>query len=102
MYGRMSDKTIIYCYALANFEKNEENYALNNGWAIDEWDNKNPRIWFQARQTRINISKFKNSKSLRRSKKRCADITYEIKKLSTVNVVDLEKVYKSYLQNKCI
>ena len=60
----MSDMSLIYCNALAEVEIHEEGYALDSGWAVDEWSKQTPRLWFQARQTRLRVAEFKNNKKV--------------------------------------
>ena len=58
----MTDMSLIYCNVYAQIEPHEETEALEGGWAIDEWTQKNPRYWFQGRQTRIDVSTLKYNK----------------------------------------
>lgn len=94
--GQMSDKTIIYCSALANFKNDEEDYALDNGWAIDEWMDEEPRVWFQARQTRLRVSDLKYNKKTRKMIRPCSGIKSEFKPLEQSNLHELEKIYEKY------
>jgi arginyl-tRNA--protein-N-Asp/Glu arginylyltransferase len=97
----MSDMSLIYCNAFAEVEKHEEGYALDNGWAVDEWCKQAPRIWFQARQTRLRVSEFKNNKKVRKILNRCPNITTKVRRLNEIdNINELEKIYRTFVNYK--
>ena len=96
--GKMTDLSLIYCNVYAQIEPCEETKALEGGWAIDEWTQKNPRYWFQGRQTRISVNSLKYNKKTRKILNRCPDITCEVKKYSDTNIDEIQKVYDKYME----
>ena len=100
VYGRMSDASVIFCEVLANFDPEEETYALENGWFVYEWSNEKPTPWVQGRQTRLEVSKLKHNKKTRKMIKPCAGIESTFKPLKESNLEDLERVYRAYATHR--
>jgi len=98
--GRMTDATVIFCNALANFEDSEEDYALKNGWAVDEWSDQSPRLWYQARQTRLKVSELKYNKSTKKMLTPCKGITSIFKPLLECDLQELEEIYLKYVAHR--
>ena len=96
----MTDLSLIYCNAYAEVKDHEENEALNTGWAVDEWTNQTPRLWFQARQVRIKVSEFKYDKKIKKILRRCPNITHRLEKLNEANIDELQKLYDKYMKYK--
>jgi hypothetical protein len=97
LFGQQTDKDFIYSLISAEFEPSEWNYAFENGWAptheyyISDFSNK--LLWYQSRQTRINIEKYTPS---RKTRKLIKDTPIEYK--ITTEVSDIHSVYEIYLQ----
>ena len=74
-YGRMSDVLgIINCGAYAEaVTKEEEQYALENGWMKVE-SLKYGEIWAQGRQVRLKVSDLKYNKKIRKMTDPCKGI----------------------------
>jgi hypothetical protein len=98
--GRMSNASVIFCNALATFDPEEEDYALKNGWAIDEWADEHPRVWFQARQTRLKVSELSYNKKVRKMLKPCEGVNSLFKPLKDCNIEALESIYKTYTKHR--
>ena len=98
--GKMTDMSLIYCNVYANVEPHEETHALENGWAIDEWTQKEPRYWFQGRQTRIDVNALKYNKKTRRIINRCPNIQHEVKKYSETDIDEIQGVYDKYMTHR--
>ena len=65
-YGRMSDCDLSFCLVNAyDVLPEEEKYALENGWTLGEEIGKDP-LWWQARATRLKVSKFKFNRKTRK------------------------------------
>ena len=72
--GKQADTDFIHTLVSATFDKHEEQEALNNGWSPSSiWYNQqtnfvkqNKAIWYQSRQTRLNLSKHIETKTERR------------------------------------
>ena len=100
--GKQANTDFIHTLVSAIVEKNEEQYALDNGWCPSNiWykqdtnfvkDNK--IIWYQSRQTRLDLSKHVETKAERKSWRRIAkkNVTIEVTKNPC-----FEKLYKIYL-----
>ena len=58
--------SIIYCNVYAHVKPEEENHALQTGWAVDEWADEEPRCWFQGRQVRLNVNDLVENKKTRK------------------------------------
>ena len=97
VHGEQRDKDFIYSLISADFDHSEWNYAFENGWApthefyLPNFPNK--LVWYQSRQTRINIEDYSPS---RKSKLLVRDtpVTWEIKE----EVNDIHSIYELYLQ----
>lgn len=100
--GKQADTDFIHTLVSATFDKHEEQEALNNGWSPSSiWYNQqtnfvkqNKTIWYQSRQTRLNLSKHIETKTERRCWSKA------IKKNISIKVTkkpDFEKLYKIYL-----
>ena len=55
IFGHQTDGDLLFSVVSAEFDKNEWNYAFENGWSpIGIWYNRSKDIlWYQSRQTRI-------------------------------------------------
>jgi arginyl-tRNA--protein-N-Asp/Glu arginylyltransferase len=102
--GVQSGTDYIHCLVSATFERFEFDWALNNGWAPSNvWYNndtnfvsRNEMIWYQSRQTRINLSRFTpDTPKEEGAWKKARDISYEIVKEPDLEV--LYAIYHSYM-----
>tara|TARA_R100000005_G_scaffold96527_1_gene84195 strand:+ start:1441 stop:2211 length:771 start_codon:yes stop_codon:yes gene_type:complete len=98
--GKMTDMSLIYCNVYAQIEPHEETEALEGGWAIDEWTQKNPRYWFQGRQTRIDVSTLKYNKKTRKILDRCTGVEHKVKKYSDTDIDEIQGVYEKYMAHR--
>ena len=59
IFGHQTHGDLLFSVVSAEFNKNEYNYAFENGWSpIGIWYNrKNDIVWYQSRQTRIDLFK---------------------------------------------
>ena len=62
--GKLTNYDLIYSLILAEFETEEYEYALNNGWIPLSWyyTKMNRLTWINARSSRLDLSKFTFSK----------------------------------------
>ena len=60
IYGNTAKYDIVYGLALAEVEKDEEDYALQLGWTPMDafFYETDKQLWIQARTTRINLLNF--------------------------------------------
>ena len=66
--GKLTNYDLIYSLILAEFEPQEYNYALDNGWIPLSWyyEKLNEMTWINARGCRLVLSKFTFSKKQRK------------------------------------
>ena len=100
-YGRMSDVYgITACGVYAEkILPEEEQYALNNGWAKLE-GLKHKDIWYQGRQTRIKTSELKYNKKTRKMIRPCEGVESKVKRLEDCNIEEIREVYSTYIKAK--
>ena len=99
--GKLTHHDIVYSLALAEFEENEYDYALENGWIPLSWYyvKMNKLTWINARTSRLILDKFTFSKKQKYKLK--SEVTYKI-----VDKVDNEtkkqqaEVYRKYVRHK--
>ena len=67
IFGHQTDGDLLFSVVSAEFDKNEWNYAFENGWSpIGIWYNRSKDIlWYQSRQTRIDTKVHSHSKKTR-------------------------------------
>ena len=109
--GNITSRELVYSPATAIFEKNEYEYAVENGWHIAEswgvdnfdWFNDvkamGGKVWYQARSTRIDTDKFSERS---RHRKRIRRAGLEVKTLNSESIdrTRLWQVYQSYINKK--
>ncbi len=105
-----SDKDLIFTLVSAYFDKDEENYALANGWMpFNSWYDHNSNfvnlssisqknIWVQVRSTRINVTKFKPSKKHLKILKN--NIESKILKSSDIDKKEAYNIYEKYCNHR--
>lgn len=97
--GQQADTDFIHCLVSATFDKEEYDWAFENGWCPSNiWYNQetnfkkqNKIIWYQSRQSRINLDSYKISKSEKKLRRRCGDV-----KIQITQDPDLEALYRIY------
>lgn len=100
--GKQADTDFIHTLVSATVDKHEEQEALDNGWCPSNiWykqdtnfvkDNK--IIWYQSRQTRLDLSKHIETKT---EKKCWRKITKNNVPIEVTKKPDFEKLYKIYI-----
>ena len=98
IFGHQTDGDLLFNVVSAHFQKNEYNYAFENGWSpINFWfDGSTDLIWYQSRNTRIDLHKHYAS---RKTKKllRTTPVTHKI----VTNYPYSREIYDIY-KNYCI
>ena len=100
--GKLTHHDIIYSLALAEFEENEYDYALENGWIPLSWyyTKINKLTWINARTSRLILNKFTFSKKQRKILRK-KDIRVEVyDKLDDALFITISDIYKKYIQYK--
>ena len=67
IFGHQTHGDLLFSVVSAEFNKNEYNYAFENGWSpIGIWYNrKNDIVWYQSRQTRVDLHNHFNNDFLK-------------------------------------
>lgn len=102
--GAITQYDYLFFDCMAEVPLHEENEALNNGWLPDDYTiHKNnmgvttKSHWYQARQTRINLANFNDSKTNKKERKKCKDIEVKYTPLQTANTSELKDIFDKYL-----
>jgi|TARA_A100000171_G_scaffold36762_1_gene35556 hypothetical protein len=106
--GKQADTDFIHTLVSATVDKAEEQDALNNGWCPSSvWYSQNTNfikdnkvIWYQSRQTRLNLSKYKEGKKERKAFKKIVKANILIEITENPNFAKLYKIYLSYVKHK--
>ena len=99
-YGRMSDCDLAFCLVNAtSVSKEEEGYALENGWTRDEEESRGS-LWWQTRSTRLKVSEFKFNRKARKMLKPAKGIEAKFRHAKECSVQELNEVYIKYCNYK--
>ena len=105
--GSITQHDYLFFDCMAEVSLNEEDQALEEGWLPDDYiikANSECGIakshWFQARQTRINLSKFSDSSKMRQLRNRCEQINTKIFNCKEVDMDLLRTIFHKYLSHK--
>ena len=104
--GQQADTDFIHCLVSATFEPAEYNWALDNGWCPStiwysqdtNFKKENDVIWYQSRQSRINLAAYKETKTERKLRRRLSDV--EIQFTQDPNLDSLYRIYNAYVDRK--
>ena len=106
--GKQADTDFIHILISATVEKGEEQEALNNGWCPSNiWYKQdtnfakdNEIIWYQSRQSRINLDKYELKNSEKKARKKIINNNIEINTTQKPNLKKLFKIYLKYVNFK--
>lgn len=106
--GKQQDTDFIHSLISATVDKGEENEALANGWSPSNiwyspdtnFSKNNKVIWYQSRQTRINLKKFKKTKTEKKSRLKISKTNMEITVTETPDFDILYNIYRKYVEHK--
>lgn len=106
--GQQANTDFIHALVSATFLESEQDMALENGWCPSNiwyssdtnFKKNNKIIWYQSRQSRINLSKYKKSKSERRLRNKVFDygVSYKLTKCPDFDL--LYNIYIKYIKYK--
>ena len=83
----------------------EEDIALQGGWLPDDYTEpkkmsnsfeEDKSDWYQARQTRIDLSLFKDTRRTRKARKKCKDVATDIVRADDINLNTLTSIFDKY------
>jgi hypothetical protein len=106
--GKQADTDFIHTLVSAIVDKREEQQALDSGWCPSNiWYSQdtnfvkdNKIIWYQSRQTRLNLSKHVETKAERKSWRKIAKNNVAIKITKNPCFEKLYKIYLNYVSSK--
>jgi hypothetical protein len=106
--GKQANTDFIHTLISATFLESEYDMALDSGWCPSNiwycndtnFKKNNKIIWYQSRQSRINLSKYKKSKNERRLRNKVSNygVNYNITKFPNFDL--LYNIYKKYIKHK--
>ena len=106
--GKQADTDFIHTLVSAIVEKNEEQCALDNGWCPSNiWYDQNTNfvkdnkiIWYQSRQTRLDLNKYTETKAERKCWRKILKNNIPIKITKNPCFKKLYKIYLNYVSSK--
>ena len=93
--GAITEYDYLFFDCMAKVGTYEEDIALQEGWLPDDYTEpkkmsnnleEDKSDWFQARQTRIDLSLFQEDRRTRKARKKCKDITTKFFRATEVDL----------------
>ena len=98
--GAIAKYDYLFFDCIAEVPLEEEDQALQEGWLPDDYiDYPTDKIksdWYQARQTRINLSNFLETRSTKKCRKKCNSIIVEPVKAKDININIAKCIFEKY------
>lgn len=105
--GAITEYDYLFFDCMAEVSELEEDEALNGGWLPDDYIvRKNSKgvieksHWYQARQTRIKLSEFKDNAKTRKCRKKCSEIKTKCFSVKDVDMSIVEDIFYKYINFK--
>jgi len=101
--GAIMEYDYMFFDCMAEVPLEEEDFALEQGWLPDDYfipKTGNKNHWYQARQTRINLKKFTESKSTKKTRKKCEKIQIKTYRSEEVDLDLLNNIFSKYIEYK--
>tara|TARA_Y100000361_G_scaffold2433_2_gene2097 strand:+ start:5429 stop:6208 length:780 start_codon:yes stop_codon:yes gene_type:complete len=104
--GAITEYDYLFFDCMAKVGAYEEDIALQEGWLPDDYTEpkkmsnnfeEDKSDWFQARQTRIDLSLFKEDRRTRKARKKCKDITTKVFRATEVDLNILNSIFDKYI-----
>ena len=99
--GAISQYDYLFFDCMAKVNLNEEDLALEEGWLPDDYfipKNSLKSHWYQARQTRINLKKFEDTRRTRKARKKCKDIEINHIRADEIDLNIITNIFKKYFK----
>ena len=99
--GAITQYDYLFFDCMAKVSLREEDSALKEGWLPDDYfvpKNSLKSHWYQARQTRINLKNFQETRSTKKARKKCKNIEVEYLRAKDVNLNIIENIFKKYFE----
>ena len=103
--GAIMEYDYLFFDCMASVPAEDEDKALVEGWLPDDYFNpKNDEKshWYQARQTRICLNKFLDSKSNKKTRKKCKNILTKVIRARDVEMDILNCIFEKYIKYRNI
>ena len=103
--GAIAEYDYLFFDCMAKVGLHEEDIALQEGWLPDDYSEpqKMPNMseedrsdWYQARQTRIDLSLFKDTRTTKKARKKCKQVTTEVVQADDINLSILSSIFDKY------
>lgn len=99
--GAITEYDYLFFDCMAKVPLDDEDLALKEGWLPDDYfipNGEDKNHWYQARQTRINLNKFSESKSTKKTRKKCAKICTKVFRSEDVDLNSLNVIFDKYIK----
>lgn len=103
--GAITEYDYLFFDCMAEVDLEEEDEALDQGWLPDDYLIKKHYAgdilkshWYQARQTRINLAKFSETRQTKKARKKCKDITTECIGVNEADLSILQGIFDQYFE----
>lgn len=103
--GAITEYDYLFFDCMAEVPLVEEDEALFKGWLPDDYLIKKDSLgnvlkshWYQARQTRINLNKFTDTRRTRKARKKCKEITTKCLNAKEVDLNILNDIFDKYFE----
>ena len=105
--GAIMQYDYLFFDCMAEVPLSEEDKALSEGWLPDDYLIKKDSLgnilkshWYQARQTRIDLSKFYDTRRTKKARKKCKEITTKCLNAKEVDLNILNDIFSKYFEYK--
>lgn len=99
--GAINQYDYLFFDCMAKVSSEEEDSALQEGWLPDDYfapKNNLKSDWYQARQTRVNLKNFTDTRGTRKARKKCRDIEVKYVKAKDVDVNVIKNIFEKYFK----
>jgi len=103
--GAIAEHDYLFFDCMAKVGEHEEDIALQEGWLPDDYSEpktisnvfeEDKSDWYQARQTRIDLSLFKDTRRTKKARKKCKEVTTEVVQADDINLNILASIFEKY------
>jgi len=98
--GAITEYDYLFFDCMAKVGEHEEDIALNEGWLPDDYlipKNELKSHWYQARQTRIDLNKFQETKSTKKCRKKFKDIVVKPVSAKDIDFKIVNQIFDKYI-----
>jgi hypothetical protein len=98
--GAITEYDYLFYDCMAKVPLEDEHQALNEGWLPDDYlipKNEFKSHWYQARQTRINLNNFQETKSTKKCRKKCRDVVVKPVPAKDIDSKIVNQIFDKYI-----